>query len=140
MSDLQLIPADLQSMQPVKASPCFDAFHSPELVTVLRRCDQETVLTVTGNMDLSAQQRIQTALTGALAAARADEVELSIDLTGVAYADSSGFQVMVNTSRAARKAGTPLRFRVRPNGQVDRALRLSRLDSQMTIDRVPKIG
>jgi anti-anti-sigma factor len=66
------------------------------------------VLSVTGEIDLSTADELQTALDSALEAA--DTTEVVVDLSEVGFLDSAGLRVLVSGQRAAEER--ELGFRV----------------------------
>ena len=65
-----------------------------------------TLVALSGEVDMSAEDRLADVLLAELG--RADTVELRIDLGGVTFLDSSAINVLVRVFNAAREAGREL--------------------------------
>jgi len=72
----------------------------------IRRVDQATILDVSGNIDMSNSPEVRKAL---LREIRENSVSrVVLNLTGVAYIDSSGVASLVEGLKASRESGTRL--------------------------------
>ena len=85
-----------------------DRFHPSDAAYVceLRRSDRVSEITLSGELDLSARQRLDTALRAALDFGPTDA--LIIDMTGVTFADSSTLHWLTVVKRQADAAGARL--------------------------------
>jgi len=85
--------------------------------------DNSVTLTVTGDIDLSNADLLQSVITEATA-----EVPLAgpilVDLTGVRLMDSTGIGALVNGWQAAKDLGVRVRVAVRPGSLVERVLQI----------------
>ena len=86
-------------------------------------------VTLRGELDISTAPRLEEAL-------RRAEVEepatVVIDLSGLAFMDSTGLRSLVNADARARDAGRRLVL-VRGNDMIQRVMRLTRLDERFEI-------
>jgi len=77
-----------------------------ELSVVPRRTENESVLELTGEIDLSTTDQLRSAVEEALAATPAQPIVL--DFSGVTFCDSQGLSTLLALSRRATAAGTTL--------------------------------
>jgi anti-sigma B factor antagonist len=76
-----------------------------ELSVVPRRTDGESVLELTGEIDLSTTDQLRSAVEEALAT---PGVPIVLDFSGVTFCDSQGLSTLLSLSRRATAAGTTL--------------------------------
>jgi anti-sigma B factor antagonist len=88
-----------------------------------------SVVTATGEVDLSSASLLREAVGVLLFADRAD---LVVDLTGVTFLDSTGLGLLVGAAKRARSAGGTLRL-VCDNARVLRLLRITGLDKTLPL-------
>jgi anti-sigma B factor antagonist len=88
-----------------------------------------SVITATGEVDLSSASQLREAVTGYLAA---DRVDLVVDLTAVTFLDSTGLGLLVGAAKRSRNAGGSLRV-VCDNPRVLRLLRITGLDKTLPL-------
>jgi len=91
--------------------------------------DSETVLTVTGDINMTTSPRMRTAL---IEVASEQPEQLVVDLEGVTYIDSSGIATLVEALQRARREGRRLALRGLREG-IRAVFRLARLDEVFTI-------
>lgn len=91
-----------------------------------------TVLALTGELDLTSVDRLEGAGRGVLEEGR----DLTLDLAGLTFIDSTGLSALVDLHHAASGAGRTLRLRRVPD-HVRRLLSLTRIDSVLEIDGDP---
>ncbi len=84
----------------------------------------EAVITVTGEIDLYSSPELRTAILEAVPAA---PTQVAIDLSGVAYMDSSGVATLVEGLRSAREHKKAFSL-VAPSPAVVKVLKLAKLD------------
>lgn len=101
---------------------------APLRITTEHR-DHATVLTVSGEIDMSNAGDFYQALAAALAGG---EAILVVDLTDVAFMDSAGLHALLHARHDAASTGGA-NIAVVPSDAVDRLLRLSETDQMMTI-------
>ena len=96
---------------------------------------RQTVLCVSGEVDLMTSPRLAAALAGALSGRHQHVI---IDLAGVDFIDVTGIRVLLDAASQARKAGGQLLLRS-PSRAARRALELLHLESVMPVeDRLPR--
>jgi anti-sigma B factor antagonist len=76
-----------------------------QLTVTQARDDQDVVLRVTGEIDISTSDRLLDAARGALAMR---PVRLVLDVGAVTFCDSQGLSVLIGLKREAQAAGTRL--------------------------------
>jgi anti-anti-sigma factor len=91
--------------------------------------DEESVVQVVGEIDLSTRNE----LAAALAEASADGSRLAVDLSHATFIDSTGLTVLVNVWRSRREAGLDLVLR-EPSPEVMRILNMAGLAQVFPID------
>ncbi|MCP4903117.1 MAG: STAS domain-containing protein [bacterium] len=84
----------------------------------------EAVITVVGEVDLYSSPELRTAILEAMPAA---SEQVAVDLSGVAYMDSSGVATLVEGLRSARKNEKSFSL-IAPSPAVVKVLRLAKLD------------
>lgn len=87
-------------------------------------------LVVSGELDLASAPRLASALDRQVASGQQDVV---VDLSGLAFCDSSGLSVLVDTHRNLRAVGRRLVLR-HPSARVQKLLAATKLDQELTID------
>ena len=97
-------------------------------ITVDQRGDA-TVVALSGELDISSAGRVEQEL--ARAENRAPPV-LVLDLSGLAFMDSTGLRIVVGADARARKRGGRLTV-VRGPEPVQRVFRITRLDERLTM-------
>lgn len=100
-----------------------------QLATSTSRNDGETVVSVTGDVDLGCAD----ALRRVLAEALEDTRRLTVDVAGVTFIDSSGLSALVDAHHRARDAGSVLVVR-HPSRMLTRLLSITRLDTLLTVE------
>jgi anti-sigma B factor antagonist len=104
------------------------ASSSPFDVTIEKR-DGAVHVVLTGELDISTAQRLE----DDLHRVEAERPELIVlDLSGLAFLDSTGLRLMIMADARAREEGRKLAV-VRPNEMIRRVLRLTRLDERLNI-------
>jgi anti-sigma B factor antagonist len=93
----------------------------PELETALDVQDGRVVLRATGEVDLYSAGDFATALGEAADAAP----DVTVDLSGVRFMDSTGLRALLQARRRAEDDGGRLRLLVDPSGAVARLLDLA---------------
>jgi anti-sigma B factor antagonist len=93
------------------------------------RSDSESVLTVTGDINMTTSPRMRAAL---IQVASQQPKQLVVDLEGVTYIDSSGIATLVEALQRARREGRQLVLRGLREG-IKAVFRLARLDEVFTI-------
>ena len=91
--------------------------------------DSQTVLTVTGDINMTTSPRMRAAL---IEVASERPEELVVDLERVTYIDSSGIATLVEALQRARREGRQLVLRGLQEG-IRAVFRLARLDEVFTI-------
>jgi anti-sigma B factor antagonist len=91
--------------------------------------DSQTVLTVTGDINMTTSPRMRAAL---IQAASEQPARLVVDLGGVTYIDSSGIATLVEALQRARREGRQLVLRGLRES-IRAVFRLARLDEVFTI-------
>jgi anti-anti-sigma factor len=86
------------------------------------------VLTVTGDVDLSSSRQLKAEIAGAAESLDPD-TELVVDLSGVAFLDSTGLRALLRGADAVRAAGARLSFVLSP--PVRRVLELTSLTPEV---------
>jgi anti-sigma B factor antagonist len=86
------------------------------------------IASLSGDVDLESSPRARELLLGLVRAGR----RVLVDLSGVAYIDSSGVASLIEAFQLARKSGTGFAL-VAPNPSALRVLQLARLDKVFTI-------
>ena len=84
---------------------------------------------LTGELDISTAQRLEDDL-HRIEAERPALIVL--DLSGLAFLDSTGLRLLITADARAREDGRTLEV-VRPNEMIQRVLRLTRLDERLNI-------
>lgn len=84
----------------------------------------EAVITVTGEIDLYSSPKLRTAILEAVPVAAS---QVAVDLSGVAYMDSSGVATLVEGLRSARQHEKTFSL-VSPSPAVVKVLKLAKLD------------
>ena len=92
--------------------------------------DGAGVISVTGELDLHTSPRLRDALLSHLAN---DARNLSVDLSGVTFIDSTGLSVLIAALRRARSVGGDVRLRA-PSRQTYKVLELTKLTEVFAID------
>jgi anti-sigma B factor antagonist len=100
-----------------------------ELQITAERDGGTVVLTLHGELDLQSVGRLRTCLAETL---ERDSGAVLVDLTDVAFIDSTGLAALLNALRRLTRAGRPLLL-VAGEGPVRRVLRLTRLDSTFAL-------
>ena len=86
------------------------------------------VVTLKGDVDLESSPKVRSALLDCVGMKRG----VLVDMSGVAYIDSSGVASLVEAYQTARKGGTPFAL-VEVSESAMRVLELARLDKVFTI-------
>jgi anti-sigma B factor antagonist len=86
-----------------------------------------SVVTLSGELDLSTIPRMQPALMEQISQRRA----VLVDLTGLSFIDSSGIGVLIQASRESN--GTPLGVVIGPGSQVERVFGITGVDKAMRV-------
>lgn len=93
-----------------------------------------TVVVVSGELDLQTSPQLEERLGDAI---RADAEVVVLDLRQVEFMDSTGLRVLITTHQQALEAGK--RFGLVPGPeQIERVLRLTRVDELLTIVQTPE--
>jgi anti-anti-sigma factor len=98
----------------------------PILEVQVEAHERERVIRARGEIDMSSVEMLR----GPLDSARSDSVDTVVDLSGIAFMDSSGLQLMLDATREADTNGWTVSFR--PSPPVRRLLEVSG-----TLDAVP---
>lgn len=88
-----------------------------------------TLIAAQGEVDLGSAPKLREAILKAVKTAKA---QVGVDLSGVAYMDSSGVATLVEGLKACREPGKAFVL-VAPSQPVMKVLQLSRLDAVFTI-------
>lgn len=102
---------------------------SESLAVEVSRTDSETLLKVTGEINMSSSPELRRALLGVLGE---QPRRLLVDLAGVSYIDSSGMATLVEALQHTRRAGGEMLLRGLRE-QIRAVFRLARLDEVFTI-------
>ena len=94
-----------------------------------REMDGKYLITVSGEVDLYSSPELREAVTKAIPKA---QEAVGVDLSDVAYMDSSGVATLVEGLRSASQGNTEFVL-VAPSQSVVKVLQLSRLDSVFTM-------
>lgn len=101
----------------------------PVLEVSVGDCEHGPVLVLSGEADLTTLER----LTGALdAQIRAGARLLTVDVSGLRYADSASIMALARAARTLREAGAELVL-LRPRPAIARILSLTGVDQAMTV-------
>jgi anti-anti-sigma factor len=92
--------------------------------------DGEAVVMVTGEIDLTAQSRLQ----GVIDHARSGGQRLVIDLSEITFIDSSGLKVLVKTWEAQTEAGAEMVLRA-PSPAVRTVIEMTGLQDVLPVER-----
>jgi anti-sigma B factor antagonist len=128
----------VRSNRPLAANAGFDAvtrlngLFSANLLAVSAGDQQAAVLSVHGEVDLATASRLQEVL---LPAIEDGSGPLVIDLSEVAFMDSSGVHILVDTHRRLGPQNRRLAIVCREHGQVHRLLALVGLIDALTVHR-----
>lgn len=95
-------------------------------------------LVVDGEVDLFTAPKLKQALADTLAAVAKEQeagagVHLVLDLRAASYIDSAGIDTVIGLRRSALSAGIPFTVVTLPAGQVQRVLRMTRLDDYLNL-------
>lgn len=96
--------------------------------------DNVSLIRAEGRLDMVSASGLRAIVADALAAGR---TRIVVDLSGVAFMDSSGLGALVGCLKAARQAEGDLRL-ARPSAQVVSVLRLTNLDRVLAIVDSPE--
>jgi anti-sigma B factor antagonist len=102
------------------------------LKTRVEAVDGVAVVSVEGEVDLVSSEQLRRALLDALQ----ESPQVTIDLTGLTFIDSSGLSALVDAHRRARDAGGVLTLR-NPTPMLRRLLDITRLESLLVIEPDP---
>jgi anti-sigma B factor antagonist len=94
------------------------------------------VLVLTGEADMTTAAELSGALTAQLASGARD---LTVDISGLRFADSSSMRALAVAARALRKEGGDM-ILLRPQPAVARVLRLMSLDQMITVRPATSAG
>jgi anti-sigma B factor antagonist len=83
---------------------------------------------VRGELDLATAGRLEAVLAGA------EERAVRVDLRGLAFMDSTGVRTLLQAAEDAARAGTDLRFRLPPDGEVNMVLRETGIGALLPLD------
>jgi anti-sigma B factor antagonist len=86
-----------------------------------------SIVTLSGELDLSTIPRMESALMEQIGQRRA----VLVDLTSLSFIDSSGIGVLIQASREAN--GTPLSLVIGPGSQVERVFGITGVDKAMPV-------
>jgi anti-sigma B factor antagonist len=100
----------------------------------VRRTDRETVVTVSGELDLTSSAALEEALEQL---GGSEPPSVILDLTDVDFMDSAGLAVVVRAHQRAESAGTPFAL-VSASAQVRRLLSVTGMDERMTVAQTPQ--
>jgi len=92
--------------------------------------DGSAKLALSGDLDMSATFRLEPALDRLLSSGRVGE--LVLDLSGVAFVDSSGLGLLLATYERSREAGTAMAI-VGPSPEVQRVFRLAGVETVLPL-------
>ena len=93
-------------------------------------------MAVAGEIDMATAPELRERL---VAASAEGEGAVVVDLSGVAFMDSSGFAVLVTASQRLRSAGRDLVVRGARSAVLS-AMRMTRLDMVLTLEEAPAAG
>jgi anti-sigma B factor antagonist len=99
------------------------------MATNIIRTDTETIVCVTGDVDLVTAAALRTALVDALPGTR----RLTVDVAGMTFIDSSGLSALVDAHHRAQEAGAHLTIR-HPSSMLQRLLHITRLETLLTVE------
>ena len=91
------------------------------------RDGDERVIALSGELDLSNADRLR----DRLESARADAERVIVDLSRLAFIDSTGLRVLLRAEQASRTDGGKLSF-VRARGQVERVMKVAGIDAELS--------
>ena len=94
------------------------------------RSDGSAKLALSGDLDMSATFRLEPALDRLLSSGQVDE--LVLDLSGLAFVDSSGLGLLLATSERSRDAGIAMAI-VEPSPEIQRVFRLAGVDGVLPL-------
>lgn len=93
-----------------------------------RRGEDEIVLELRGELDISTADQLQERLE----AARLSEVErVTVDLRALDFVDSTGLRILLRAQQAANEGSGGLAF-VPAKGQVERIMQVAGIDGELT--------
>jgi anti-sigma B factor antagonist len=92
--------------------------------------DDQAIVTVSGEIDLSTAPRLQGELAAVLDGGR--PVRIVVDLSGVEFCDSTGMNVLLSAMKRAREHGGGLEL-ASPRPAVRKILQVTGLDSVFTV-------
>jgi anti-sigma B factor antagonist len=122
--------AGSREVRPEADIPRFEVFCAGEESLGSRDPDRQTVLCVSGDVDLLTSPRLAAAVAGALNGRRQRVI---VDLAGVEFMDVTGIRVLLDAAGQARKAGGDLLLRS-PSRAARRALEILHLESAMLVE------
>ena len=114
------------SGDPIHWSPVPDKFLPPPFRVDVAYHGDEARLSPVGELDMSTVPHLEAALEDASLPGR----QVIVDLRGLDFMDSTGLQSLMRATMYARENGRDLRF-VRPSGQVEDVMRLTRVDKML---------
>jgi anti-anti-sigma factor len=97
--------------------------------------DESVVLRLRGELDMATAPRMARALNAAL---DRRPTAVTIDLSRLAFVDSTGIRVLITAARRARNEGCSLILRA-PNRSVNKVLLLTGLDQLIVIESAPPL-
>jgi anti-anti-sigma factor len=119
-----------REVRPEADLPPFEVYCAGEEGPGAAGPERQTVLCVSGEVDLMTSPRLAAAVAGALSGRRQHVV---VDLAGVEFIDVTGIRVLLDAASQARKAGGDLLLRS-PSRAARRTLELLHLESVMPVE------
>jgi anti-sigma B factor antagonist len=116
--------------RPEADGPRFEVYCAGEESLAPREPARQTVLCVSGEVDLVTSPRLAAAVAGALGGRHRHVV---VDLADVEFIDVTGIRVLLDAASQARKAGGDLLLRS-PSRAARRALELLHLEAAMIVE------
>jgi anti-sigma B factor antagonist len=102
-----------------------ESFGTPGLHLDVRRADQEAIVHLSGELDLSSAPQLRELLVALLS--EDGPRHLVVDLSDLVYLDSTGLSVLVTAHKRAGSSGTAFSL-ANPNASVRRLLGITALD------------